>query len=50
MPWNKKKTDIGGIFCDLTKASDCINPDVLTAKLEHYGIKESTLKCFKSYL
>jgi len=41
---------MGGIFCDLTKAFDPVNPDVLTTKLEHYGMQESTLNGFKSYL
>ena len=45
MAWNKK-IRIGGIFCDLTKAFDYVNHDVLTAKLEHYGIQESTLNWF----
>jgi hypothetical protein len=49
MAWNKN-IHIGGIFCDLTKAFDYANHDVLTAKLEHYGIQESTLNWFKSYL
>ena len=45
-----KKINNGGVFCDLTKAFDCVDPDVLTTKLEHYGIQESTLIGFKSYL
>jgi hypothetical protein len=45
-----KKIHIGGIFCDLTKAFVCVNHDVLTAKLEHYWVQESTLNWFKSYL
>jgi hypothetical protein len=49
MAWNKK-IHIGGIFCDLTKAFDCVNPDVLIAKRKHYGIQESSLNWFKSYL
>ena len=39
MAWNKK-IHMGGIFCDLTKAFDPVNPDVLTTKLERYGIQE----------
>ena len=41
-----KKVHIGVIFCDLTKAFDC----VLIAKLKHCGIQESTLNWFKSYV
>ena len=45
-----KKTHIGGIFCGLTKAFDCVNHDVLIEKLKHHGIQEWTLNWFKSYV
>ena len=49
MAWNEK-TYIGGIFCDLTKAFDCVDHDLLMAKLKHYGIQDVTFNWLKSYL
>jgi hypothetical protein len=44
------KLTVGGIFCDLTKAFDCVNHDVLIAELEFYGINGKVGKPIKSYL
>ena len=41
---------IGGIFCDLEKAFDCINHKILLTKLEFSGVTGNYHKLFESYL
>ena len=44
------KLIIGGIFCDLAKAFDCVNHKILLSKLKIYGISDYHYKLYKSYL
>jgi len=46
----KSKQMVGGIFCDLHKAFDCINHVVLLEKLKCYGVSGKFYNLVESYL
>jgi hypothetical protein len=41
---------VGGIFCDLEKAFDCVNHDILLSKLKFCDISDKALQLYQSYL
>jgi hypothetical protein len=41
---------VSGIFCDLVKAFDCVNHEMLLTKLHFIGIHGTMLSWLKPYL
>ena len=41
---------VGAVFMDLSKAFDCLNHELLVAKLEAYGFSRNALTFIHSYL
>jgi hypothetical protein len=46
----KNKFKVKGLFCDVEKAFDCINHNILLYKLEIYGISGVSHKLYSQYL
>jgi hypothetical protein len=46
--WDRKEYAVD-IFCDIAKAFDCVDHELLLNKLQYYGIQGIFLKWFKSY-
>jgi hypothetical protein len=44
------KLKVGGIFCDLQKAFNCVNHEILLKKLEFYAIEGKFKLLIRSYL
>ena len=45
-----QKLYVGGIFCNLSKAFDCVNHEILLTKLHFYSIQGITIDWFRFYL
>jgi hypothetical protein len=41
---------VGGVFCDLAKAFDCVNHEIFLSKLHYFGIQGATANWFRAYL
>jgi len=41
---------VGGIFCDLEKAFNCVSHDILLSKVKFYEINDKNRTLYQSYL
>jgi hypothetical protein len=41
---------VGGIFCDLAEACDCVGHEILLGKLHYCGVQGTVADWFRSYL
>ena len=51
--WKKAfdyKNSAGAVLIDLSKAFDCLNHDLLIAKLQAYGFEKNAINCIYDYL
>ena len=46
----EKNNLVGGLFCDIHKAFDCVNHEILLTKLEYHGVSNTSNKLIRSYL
>jgi hypothetical protein len=46
----KNKLAVGGIFCDLEKAFDCVDHETFLSKLKFHGINGNNIALYQSYL
>jgi hypothetical protein len=46
----KLSTEMASLFCDLQKAFNCVNHNILLAKMDFYGISGISHKLMRSYL
>ena len=47
--WERSQNTIG-VFCDLSKAFDCVDHGTLILKLYYYGIQDTALDLIASYI
>jgi len=45
-----QRQHVTGIFCDLTKAFDCVSHEILLKKLHYYGIQGRCWDWFQNYI